>query len=136
MKIQETENNPELFWRMIKMLLGKEKIDSEEAFIYGDKGDRQEIMECKTEFLEKWITQVYQRLEKADFSFWRDNEEGEMFKMMELMKTGNSGIMEDPIITEGEFVNTINNMKNGKASGVDNIPAEVMKALIKYNSIK
>ena len=136
MKIQETENNPELFWRMIKMLLGKEKVDNEEAFIYDDRGDKQEIMECKTEFLGKWITQVYQRLEKADFSFWKDNGEGEMYKMIELMKTGNSGIMEDPVITEGEFVNTINNMKNGKASGVDNIPAEVMKALIKDNSIK
>merc|ERR1712236_174447 len=43
---------------------------------------------------------------------------------------------EDPVITEGEFVNTINNMKNGKASGVDNIPAEVMKALIKDKKVK
>merc|ERR1712050_95748 len=49
---------------------------------------------------------------------------------------GNSGIMENPVITEKEFVDTINNMKNGKATGVDNIPAEVMKALIKDNSIK
>merc|ERR1711888_215610 len=44
--------------------------------------------------------------------------------------------MEDPIIGEKEFVDTINNMKNGKASGVDNIPAEVMKALIKDNTVK
>merc|ERR1711888_256098 len=76
MKIQETENDPELFWRMIKMLLGKEKVDNEEAFIFDDRGEKQEIMECKTEFLSKWITQVYQRLEKADFSFWKDNEGG------------------------------------------------------------
>merc|ERR1712121_451217 len=51
-------------------------------------------------------------------------------------KNGNSGIMENPVITEKEFVDTINNMKNGKASGVDNIPAEVMKALIKDSSIR
>merc|ERR1711881_315082 len=37
---------------------------------------------------------------------------------------------------EKEFVDTINNMKNGKASGIDNIPAEVMKALIKDNTVK
>merc|ERR1712033_132276 len=61
---------------------------------------------------------------------------GEMQRMLELMEIGNSGIMEDPIISEKEFVDTINNMKNGKASGVDNIPAEVMKALIKDNTVK
>merc|ERR1712121_458619 len=44
--------------------------------------------------------------------------------------------MEDPIIEEKEFVNTINNMKNGKTTGVDNIPAELMKALIKDSTIK
>merc|ERR1711874_275511 len=31
----------------------------------------------------------------------------------------------------GEFTDTINNMKNNRASGVDNIPAELMKVLIK-----
>ena len=70
MKIQETENDPEAFWRMIKTLLGKEKVDSEETFIFDDKGEKREIMECKSEFLDKWSTQVYQRLKKADFSFW------------------------------------------------------------------
>ena len=40
MKIQETENDPEAFWRMIKMLLGKEKVDSEETFIFDDKGEK------------------------------------------------------------------------------------------------
>merc|ERR1712121_338 len=63
-------------------------------------------------------------------------EGGEMQRMIRLMEKGDSGIMEDPIIKEKEFVNTINNMKNGKASGVDNIPAEVMKALIKDSTIK
>ena len=40
MKIQETENDPEAFWRMIKMLLGKEKVDNEETFIFDDKGEK------------------------------------------------------------------------------------------------
>ena len=56
--------------------------------------------------------------------------------MIRLMEEGNPGIMEDPIIEEKEFVDTINNMKNGKATGVDNIPAELMKALIKDALIK
>ena len=32
MKILETEGNPEAFWRMIKVLLGKEKADNEETY--------------------------------------------------------------------------------------------------------
>merc|ERR1711888_463577 len=135
MKIKETENDPAAFWKAIKMLLGREKLDNEEAFIYNDGGGKQEIMECRTEFMGEWIKSVYQRLAKANFTFW-SGKGGEKGKMLELMKNGNSGIMEDPVITEEEFVNTINRMKNGKASGVDNIPAEVMKALIKDNRIK
>ena len=56
--------------------------------------------------------------------------------MIKQMVDGNSGIMEDPIIMERELVDTINNMKNNKASGVDNIPAEVMKALIKDDIVR
>ena len=44
--------------------------------------------------------------------------------------------MENPIISEEELVKTINNMKNNKATDVDNIPAEVMKALIKDDQIR
>merc|ERR1711888_197601 len=135
-KISETMGDPAAFWRMIKLLLGKNKDDNEETYIYDDEGERTEIMECKSEFLETWATQVYQRLSKADFSFWSDREGGEMQRMIRLMEEGNSGIMEDPIIEEKEFVNTINNMKNGKASGVDNIPAELMKALIKDSTVR
>ena len=47
-----------------------------------------------------------------------------------------SDIMENPVISEKELVDTINNMKNNKATGVDNIPAEVMKALIKDDQIR
>merc|ERR1712002_1057170 len=70
MKIKEMEKNPAALWKDINLLLGKEKQDKEEAFIYEKEEEKQEIMECKTEFLEKWIKNVYQRLEKADFSFW------------------------------------------------------------------
>merc|ERR1712002_36950 len=103
--------------------------------IYENGEEKQEIMECKTEFMEKWIKSVYQRLAKADFTFW-SKEGGEKEKMMEQMKNKNSGIMENPIITEEEFVNTINNMKNKKATGIDNIPAELMKELIKDKEVK
>ena len=44
--------------------------------------------------------------------------------------------METPVIRDEEFVKVINNMKNGKASGVDEVPAELMKHLIKNEKIR
>ena len=116
---------------MIKELLGREKENSEEAYIYTEDGEKKEINECKKEFITNWTQQVYQKLERASFTFWDDEKNGQRKEMIKKMEEEGSGIMENPIITEKEFVDTINNMKNGKASGVDNIPAEVMKALIK-----
>ena len=98
LKIKEIENNPAALWKNIKLLLGREKHDNEEAFIYNDGGGKQEIMDCKKEFMGEWINSVYQRLAKADFSFW-SKEGGEKEKMLELMKKKNSGIMEDPVIS-------------------------------------
>ena len=135
MKIKEMEKNPAALWKDINLLLGKEKQDKEEAFIYEKEEEKQEIMECKTDFMEKWNKSVYQRLAKADFTFW-SKEGGKKEKMLEQMKNKNSGIMENPIITEEEFVSTINNMKNKKATGIDNIPAELMKELIKDKEVK
>merc|ERR1712033_146607 len=121
---------------MAKELVGKEKEKTDVAHIYKDNGEKQEIEKCKKEFMSDWTKQVYQKLAKADFSFWYDKEQGQKTKMMKELAEGNSDIMENPIISEKEFVDTINNMKNGKAAGIDNIPAEVMKALIKDNTVK
>ena len=93
-------------------------------------------MEVKSEFLNKWSTQVYQKLGKADFSFWYNKDNGERQKMIEQMKEINSGIMEDPVIAEKELVDTINKMKNNKATGIDNVPAEVMKVFIKDETVR
>merc|ERR1711895_258605 len=109
--IAETEHNPQAFWKMIKIITGRGKEEKEEAFIYDDEGEKREIMECKSEFMKDWTEQVYQKLQKADFSFWYNEENGEKKKMIEQMKEGNSDIMRDPVISEKEFVETINKMK-------------------------
>ena len=44
--------------------------------------------------------------------------------------------MKFPTIEEKENTKTINNMKNGKASGIDGISAELMKFLIKDEEIR
>merc|ERR1712120_18792 len=119
--IAETEHNPEAFWKMIKVITGRGKDEKEEAFIFDDEGEKKEIMECKSEFIKDWTEQVYQKLQKADFTFWYNEENGEKKRMMEQMKEGNSDIMRDPIISEKEFVEPMNKMKNNKATGIDNI---------------
>merc|ERR1711970_1234123 len=134
--IAETEHNPQAFWKMIKKVTGKRKEEEEEAFIFNEEGERKEIREYKSEFLVDWTEQVYQKLQKADSSFWYEEREGVKAKMMQQMNEENSGIMEDPVISEEEFIKTINNMKNKKATGIDNIPAELMKVLIKDDEVR
>ena len=115
---------------------GKNKELTEEAYIFTDQGEKREIRTCRRDFMDSWTRQVYQKLEKADFTFWSDKDTGLRQEMERMMTEEDSGIMENPIITEKELVDTISNMKNNKASGVDNIPAEVMKALIKDNQAR
>ena len=132
-KIEETWKDSKKFWVMIKELLGKNKELTDEAFVYTEQGEKQEIMTCKNNFIQIWTENVYQKLEKADFSFWNGDDKhiGMKQLMEEEMTKEDSEIMSTPIITEKEFTETINNMKNNRASGVDNIPAELMKVLIK-----
>ena len=56
--------------------------------------------------------------------------------MIDEERKGDSEIMKFPIIEEKEFVNAINKMKNGKASGIDGISAETKKFLIKDEAIR
>merc|ERR1711874_389209 len=135
-KINETWNDSKKFWVMIKELLGKKRELNDEAFIY-EEGMKKEIMTCEDTFTGKWTENIYQKLRKADFSFWYGSEDlkGTRDQMIEELENGNPDIMENPIIEEKEFKDLINDMKNGRASGVDNIPAEAMKVLIKDKDI-
>ena len=135
-KVAEFWGDSKAFWKMVKELLGRKKENTEEAHIFTEEGEKQEIGMCKKEFISSWTKQVYQKLEKANFSFWYDKDHGQKTRMINELSEENSDIMENPIISEKEFVDTINNMKNGKATGVDNIPAELMKALIKDNKVR
>ena len=90
------------------------------------------------EYIGAWKRSVYQKYERIDFSFWYGDEttEGCKAKMERDLLAGNSGIMETPIISVKELTEVIKNMKNGKASGIDGIPAELMKHIIKNEKIR
>ena len=51
-------------------------------------------------------------------------------------KAGELDLMRFPHIEEEEIVSVIGKMKNGKATGVDGISAELMKLLIKDDEIR
>ena len=90
-------------------------------------------MTCKDSFSQRWSELIYQKLRKADFSFWygKGDQEGVKSLLEEKVLRGDPEIMTNPVINEKEFVEVINNMKNGRAAGIDDIPAELMKELIK-----
>ena len=50
---------------MIRELLGKNKEEEEETFIYTQKGDRKEIMEIPEEFIGSWLINIYQKAKKT-----------------------------------------------------------------------
>ena len=81
-RIAETWGDAKAFWKMIKDLLGKNKEETKEACIFTEEGEKKEIKECRREFMEKWTSQVYQKLKKADFSFWYDRDHGQKQEMI------------------------------------------------------
>merc|ERR1711874_217926 len=64
-KITETWKDSKKFWVMIKELLGKKREVGEEAYIYDDENEKQEIMTCEEAFTQKWTDLIYQKLKKA-----------------------------------------------------------------------
>ena len=137
-KVEETWRDGKKFWTMIKELLGKNKERDEDTYVYTTEGDKREIMEISKEYINGWKQAVYQKTDRVDFSFWYGNGEvrGKKKEMEEEEKKGDTGIMKFPVIQEEELLNVIRNMKNGKATGVDGVSAELMKYIIKNENIK
>ena len=137
-KIKETWRDGKKIWTMIGELLGKTKEREEETFVFTEEGNKKEIMAYTREYTEEWKKSVYQKSDRIDFTFWYGNDtvKGWKKRMEEELRAGNSRIMEAPVITSKELVEVITNMKNGKASGVDGVPAELMKHIIKNEKIR
>ena len=133
-KIKEIWNDGKNFCAIIRELIGNDRQREEEAFVY-DEGTKNEILTKKEEFAASWKENIYQKAEKVDFSFWNE-ENGVKEQMLQEEKEENSEIMKFPIIEESELVTTINNMRNGKAAGIDGIKSELMKYIIKDEEIR
>ena len=54
---------------MIRELIGKDRERDEEAFVYDEDGMKNEILDIKEDFSYSWKENIYQKVEKVDFSF-------------------------------------------------------------------
>ena len=99
---------------------------------------KKNINEISEEYLSEWKKEIYQKTERVDLTFWYGKEglKGKKKEMEEEEMQEDSGIMRVPEMTEKELVSIVNYQKNGKAAGVDGIRAELMKSLIKNNTIR
>ena len=136
-KIEETWKDGKKFWEMIRELVGKNRRKEEETYVYTEEGGKREIMKYIGEYMGEWKKNVYQKYKNTDFTFWYGDKDtiGWKEKLEEGLTNGDQGIMENPIITEKEFLDVIKEMKNGKATGIDEIPAELMKFIVKNKDI-
>ena len=134
-KVEEIWNYGKKFWAMIRELIGKDREREEETYVYDNDGTRIEIMNVQKDFTESWRENIYQKAEKTDFSFWYEKG-GQMEKMIEEERSPYSKVMKLPMIEETELTEVVNNMKNGKASGIDGIKSELMKYIIKDEEIR
>ena len=80
--------------------------------------------------MEAWKERSFQKTGRIDFAFWYGRN-GVLNTLLEREKAGDPDLMKFPQIEEEEMISVIGKMKNGKATGVDGISAELMKLLIK-----
>ena len=71
---------------MIRELLEEDLDIEENTYIFTDTGEKVDIMDCVSEYIESWKNAVYQKDTKTDFSFWYGggNEKGLKKTMEEL----------------------------------------------------
>ena len=74
-------------WKMIRELLEEDSEVDENTYIFTEAGDKLEIMDCVTEYIEGWKNSIYQKDKKTDFSFWygKEGEKGLKKVMEELL---------------------------------------------------
>ena len=137
-KIEETKKDGKKFWNTVKEILGKSKEREEEAYVFTEEGERKNVIEISNEYMNEWKKKIYQKTNRIDLSFWYGKEDqiGKKEEMEEKEKQGDMEIMKIPVMTEDELVNIVRKMKNGKAAGIDGIRAELMKYIVRNDTIR
>ena len=90
-----------------------------------------------------WRVTIYQKDKSEVAKKWYGNNQDEGWRISyvsylnSLMKKGEEEkIMQIPIITEDELLERSNNLKNGKAAGIDGVKGEIIKKMMKDKKIR
>merc|ERR1712030_204859 len=135
-RIEEaTESNGKSMWKLIKEVLGNRESKNNEVYIYKNSKERTKIEDIWNPFVDAWKVNLYQKQKRILKEKWYGTKEEEGFKK-EIIKEeeelgDRSRMMKMPEMTKEDFRRIVNNQKNGKAAGTDNIKTEVIKHLIK-----
>ena len=93
-------------------------------------------------FIETWKKEIYQKEPRMDLTFLYESKD--VIGLKETMRReeaenrarGEEKMMPLPIMREEDLIRIVKKQKNGKATGVDGVKAETMKALIKNKKIR
>ena len=122
---------------------GKPNLRIKKTYIYTEEGEKKEIKEIWEEFVNYWRISIYQK-DKSEVSkkwYGDDKEKGWRISYVSyldnLIKNGEEEkIMQIPVINEEELLERSNNLKNGKAAGIDGVKGEVIKKMMKDKKIR
>ena len=103
------------------------------AYVYAEDGVKHNINDISKEYIDRWKQEIYQKTQRVDLTFWYGGENciGKKKEMEEEEKNEDDGIMKEPQMIEKELVTIVNKQRNGKATGVDGVRAELLKFLTK-----
>ena len=148
-KIITDKNRGKRVFQHINTLKNLNKNERKEIKLYDEQGEMIPEERIKDELIQKW-TPIYQSSENDINRYW-NNEEKEQYIRETESETINSTVysnetsqdiqqeyihkMNTPTITAVEVKERIKNMKNGKATGPDEVKAEIYKCIMEDNEL-
>ena len=93
--------------------------------------------------MEYWRVTIYQKNKSDVAKLWYGNNQDTGWRIsyvsyLNNLRTNNEEdkIMKIPIITDEEILERSNNLKNGKAAGIDGVKGEVIKRMMKDKKVR
>merc|ERR1711888_123855 len=140
--LEAKESNGKTLWKVVNEIQGKTKPKNKKTYIYTDDEEKKEVKEIWEEFVNYWRITIYQKDNSRVSEKWYGNNKNKGWRISYvsyldnlIKKEEEKKIMQIPIINEEELLERSNNLKNGKAAGIDGVKGEVIKKMMKDKKI-